>query len=151
MTGCDISNDEQVRGVLKQVSGWNDRVQATLFDPDRLAPTYTEAEVLKPPRFNAYYPIDKVKADITARYVNFRCADGYTSSIDMPTALHPQTILATGYAREALADPFGAPLRLRTATKLGFKNPKWITGIEVSQTSGGGYWEDRGYNWFSGL
>ena len=214
LTGCDISNDEQVRGVLKQVSGWNDRVQATLFDPDRLAPTYTEAEVLKPPRFNAYYPIDKVKpvdqaawrldltglvadkrpwtveqfaampqqewivrhvcvegwdyigqwsgvnfrtflerveADITARYVNFRCADGYTSSIDMPTALHPQTILATGYAREALADPFGAPLRLRTATKLGFKNPKWITGIEVSQTSGGGYWEDRGYNWFSGL
>ncbi len=214
LTGCDISNDEQVQGALRQVSGWNDRVQAALFDPNKLAPTYTEAEVLKPPRFNAYYPVDKVKpvdraawrlalaglvgdkspwaagqfdampqqewiirhvcvegwdyigqwsgvnlriflervgADITARYVNFRCADGYTSSIDMPTALHPQTILATGYAREALADPFGAPLRLRTATKLGFKNPKWITGIEVSQTAGGGYWEDRGYNWFSGL
>ena len=89
---------------------------------------------------------ERIGADLTARYVNFRCADGYTSSIDMPTALHPQTILATQYAREALADPYGAPLRLRTATKLGFKNPKWIVGLEVSNTNGGGYWEDRGYN-----
>ena len=50
----------------------------------------------------------------------------------MATALHPQTILATKYAREPITDPFGFPLRLRTATKLGFKNPKWITAIEVT-------------------
>ena len=61
LTGCDVSNGEDVRSALKRVSGWNDRVQAALFDPNTLAPTYTEAEVLKPPRFNAYYPVDKVK------------------------------------------------------------------------------------------
>ena len=50
----------------------------------------------------------------------------------MPTALHPQTILATKYARDPITDPFGFPLRLRMSTKLGFKNPKWITAIEVT-------------------
>ena len=51
----------------------------------------------------------------------------------MATALHPQTILATKYAGDALADPFGYPLRLRTSTKLGYKNAKWIKAIEVTQ------------------
>ena len=72
-------------------------------------------------------------------------------AVDMATALHPQTILATKYAKEPITDPFGFPLRLRTATKLGYKNPKWITAIEVTNTYPGGYWEDRGFNWFSGL
>ena len=91
-----------------------------------------------------------VGADTTARYVGFKCADRYYSSIDMPTALHPQTILATKYAREALDDPFGWPVRLRTSTKLGFKNPKFIAVVIVTNTYPGGYWEDQGYNWFSG-
>ena len=69
----------------------------------------------------------------------------------MASALHPQTILATHYAGEPLGAPFGAPIRLRTAVKLGFKNPKWITEIMVSNTWRHGYWEDRGYNWFSGI
>ena len=50
-----------------------------------------------------------------------------------------------------IGDPYGFPLRLRTATKLGFKNPKWITAIEVTNNYPGGFWEDRGFNWFSGL
>ena len=95
--------------------------------------------------------LERVGADTRARYVAFRTADDYPSSIDMPTALHPQTLLATGYAGEPLADPFGFPLRLRMATKLGFKNPKWITAIEVTNTYPGGYWEDLGFNWFAGL
>jgi DMSO/TMAO reductase YedYZ molybdopterin-dependent catalytic subunit len=214
LTGCDVTNKSAVWNTLTAVSAWNDRVQAFLFNPNRLAPTYSEAEVVKPPRFNAYYDIEDVKpvdvagwklelggriadkrpwtaqqiselpeqewiyrhicvegwdyigqwsgpnfrlflerigADLTAKYVAFRCADGYTSSIDMPTALHPQTILATKYAREPITDPFGFPLRLRMSTKLGFKNPKWITAIEVTNLYPGGYWEDRGFNWFSGL
>ena len=68
----------------------------------------------------------------------------------MATALHPQTILATKYAREPIADPFGFPLRLRTATKLGFKNPKHVMEMAVTNKYLGGYWEDQGYNWFSG-
>ena len=95
--------------------------------------------------------LERVGADLTAKYVAFKCADDYTGSIDMATALHPQTILATKYAREPITDPFGFPLRLRTATKLGFKNPKWITSIEVTNRYPGGYWEDRGFNWFSGI
>jgi DMSO/TMAO reductase YedYZ molybdopterin-dependent catalytic subunit len=45
----------------------------------------------------------------------------------------------------------GSPLRLRTATKLGFKNPKWMTAIKVTNTYPGGYWESMGQNWFSGM
>ena len=95
--------------------------------------------------------LESTGADLRARYVAFRTADDYPGSIDMATALHPQTLLATGYAGSPLADPFGFPLRLRTSTKLGFKNPKWITAIEVTDTYPGGYWEDRGFNWFSGI
>jgi DMSO/TMAO reductase YedYZ molybdopterin-dependent catalytic subunit len=95
--------------------------------------------------------LEKTGADLSAKYVNFTTADNYPSSIDMATALHPQTLLATKYAGETLPDPFGFPLRLRTSTKLGFKNPKWITAIEVSNTFRPGFWEEKGFNWFSGL
>ena len=95
--------------------------------------------------------LERIGADTSARYVGFECADGYYEGIDMPTALHPQTLLATKYAGETLDDPFGYPLRLRTSTKLGFKNPKWITAIEVTNTYPGGYWESRGFNWQSSI
>jgi len=95
--------------------------------------------------------LQRVGADLSAKYVGFQCADGYSGSIDMPTALHPQTLLATKYAGEPLADPFGFPVRLRMATKLGYKNPKWITAIEVTNRFPGGYWENLGENWFAGM
>ncbi|WP_158744421.1 molybdopterin-dependent oxidoreductase [Acidisphaera sp. L21] len=93
----------------------------------------------------------RIGADTRAKYVNFQSADDYPSSLDMATALHPQTILATSYAGEPLAAPFGFPMRLRTSTKLGFKNPKWITAIEVTNTYTPGYWEKAGFGWFSGI
>jgi DMSO/TMAO reductase YedYZ molybdopterin-dependent catalytic subunit len=214
LTGCNVTSRDAVQGVLKTVSQWNDCAQAALFRPNHLAPTFSPSQVVKPPRFNAYYdvedvaPVDgttwklelagliedkrpwtasqiyelpeqeiivrhicvegwdyigqwsgvnlrrfleRIGADLTAKYVSFRCADDYYGSIDMPSALHPQTLLATKYAGEPITDPFGFPLRLRTAVKLGFKNPKWITAIEVTNTYRGGYWEDRGFNWFSGI
>ncbi len=95
--------------------------------------------------------LETVGADTTAKYIAFRCADGYTESLDMATALHPQTILATKYAREPLPDPFGFPLRLRTATKLGFKNAKWVTAIEVTNDFPETYYSKEGFNWFSGI
>jgi DMSO/TMAO reductase YedYZ molybdopterin-dependent catalytic subunit len=95
--------------------------------------------------------LELVGADLTAKYVSFKCADDYTESLDMPTALHPQTILATKYARQPIADPFGFPLRLRTATKLGYKNAKWITAIEVTNDYPSSYWADRGFSWFAGI
>jgi DMSO/TMAO reductase YedYZ molybdopterin-dependent catalytic subunit len=94
-----------------------------------------------------------IGADTSARYVAFTCADGYYTSIDMASALHPQTMLAFSFnGSDSLPDEFGFPLRLRIPTKLGFKNPKHLTGLSVSNRFTSGYWEDlHGYNWFAGL
>jgi DMSO/TMAO reductase YedYZ molybdopterin-dependent catalytic subunit len=214
LTGCDVTEEAPVQKALRAVSAWNDRVQAAIFRPDHLAPTFSANEVVKPPRFNAYYDIEDVKpvngatwklelagrvddkrpwtaqqlyalpeqeiiirhicvegwdyigqwsgvnlksflqrigADLTAKYVYFHCADDFTESIDMATALHPQTILATKYAGDTLADPFGYPLRLRTSTKLGYKNAKWIKAVEVTNTFTETFWSKQGENWFAGI
>lgn len=214
LTGCNVSENDQVQTALRAVSSWNDKVQSLIFRPNHLAPTYSEAQVVKPPRFNAHYdvtdvmPVDgvtwklelagrienkkpwtvqeiyalpeqewiirhicvegwdyigqwsgpnlrtfleRIGADLTSKYIAFRCADGYTESIDMPSALHPQTILATKYAKEPITDPFGFPLRLRTSTKLGFKNAKWIVAMEVTNEFPDTYYNKEGFNWFSGI
>ena len=213
LTGCDVTNDDHVQRVLLGMSEWNDRAQAWLFDPNKLAPEYSESRIQTPFPFNAYYEGEEIKvidetdyqlslgglikepkpwrlpelyalpqasqvtrlicvegwsaigkwsgvrlsdflqrvgADLTAKYVGFRCADDYYGSIDMPTALHPQTFLALRFADRILPPKYGFPMRLRAPTKLGFKNPKFIQEIFVSNTHPGGYWEDQGYNWFSG-
>src|SRR5947209_953058 len=93
----------------------------------------------------------RIGADVTAKYVHFACAEGYSVSIDMPTALHPQTQMTFKFDGEVLPHKFGFPMRVRMPTKLGFKNPKHVVGLAVLNNYTGGYWEDRGYNWFSGL
>ena len=99
-------------------------------------------------RFSEF--LERIGADRTAKYVGFRCADDYSTSIDMPTALHPQTQLTFRFADQILPAKYGFPMKLRIPTKLGFKNPKHITEIFVTNSYPGGYWEDKGYNWFSG-
>jgi DMSO/TMAO reductase YedYZ molybdopterin-dependent catalytic subunit len=99
-------------------------------------------------RFSTF--LKRVGADTRARYVGFKCFDDYYSSIDMATALHPQTILALDFEDQPLPPGYGAPLKLRVPTKLGFKNPKYIAALFVTNDYPGGYWEDQGYNWFSG-
>jgi DMSO/TMAO reductase YedYZ molybdopterin-dependent catalytic subunit len=89
-------------------------------------------------------------ADLTAKFVGFQCADGYFTSIDMPTALHPQTLLTLSFADQILPRQYGFPMKLRMPTKLGYKNPKHITEIFLTNTYPGGYWENEGYNWFGG-
>jgi len=214
LTGCDVSENDAVQKALRAVSSWNDGVQHAIFRRNHLAPTFSAAQVVKPPRFNAYYDIEDVKpvdgatwkleltgliadkrpwtaqqlsqlpeqeliirhicvegwdyigqwsgvnlkyflqrigADLTAKYISFKGADDYTESIDMETALHPQTILATKYAGETIADPFGYPLRLRTATKLGYKNTKWVMAMEVTNQFAETFWSKQGFNWFAGI
>lgn len=92
----------------------------------------------------------RVGVDLGARYVGFKCADDYYTSIDMPSALHPQTLLALRYDGQVLPPRYGYPMKLRIPTKLGYKNPKHIQAIFVTNTHPGGYWEDQGYNWFGG-
>ena len=94
--------------------------------------------------------LQRIGADLRARYVGFKCADDYSTSIDMATALHPQTLLAFKYAGQTLPPKYGFPMKVRIPTKLGFKNPKHVVAISVTNTDPGGYWEDQGYNWFSG-
>lgn len=95
--------------------------------------------------------LQRIGADTTARYVGFKCADRYHTSLDMASALHPQTLLALDFGNEALPTAHGFPLRLSVPTKLEFKSAKHVAAIFVSNTNPGGYWEDQGYNWFSGI
>ena len=92
----------------------------------------------------------RVGADTTAKYVGFECADGYYESMDMASALHPQTIMAFTLSDEILPRKYGFPFKIRVPTKLGFKNPKWVTTMYVTNRFASGFWPDRGYNWFSG-
>jgi DMSO/TMAO reductase YedYZ molybdopterin-dependent catalytic subunit len=94
--------------------------------------------------------LKRIGADLRAKYVNFTCFDGYSTSIDMPSALQSQTILALDFETKPLAPEWGAPLRLRIPTKLGYKSAKNLQSIAVTNTYPGGYWENQGYDWFAG-
>lgn len=87
------------------------------------------------------------------QYVYFQSADGYYSSWDIASALHPQTLMAYQKNGELLPVENGAPLRLASPIKLGYKQSKWVTQITLlSQLLPlRGYWEDQGYEWFAGL
>ena len=213
LTGCDLKSDKSVNAMLRRISSFNDDMQAWLFDPEKLAPTYPDSMITRPFPFNAFYDIDDVPivdpasyrlqirglvrdkqpwtldqlrampqesqvtrhiciegwsaigkwggvrfsnflrsvgADTSARYVGFYCADNYWTSIDMPTAMHAQTLLALTYDGQVLPPKYGFPMKLRMPTKLGYKNPKHIVAITVTNEYPGGYWENQGYNWFGG-
>lgn len=213
LTGCDATDPSVTDRILSAMSRWNDKVQLAVFNPNKPAPVYTEADITADFPFNAYYREAKapivaeegfklelsgligrkeswtleqlralpqesqitrhicvegwsaigkwggvrfsdflrlIEADTSAKYVGFKCADNYHSSIDMATALHPQTILALTFRDQVLPTKYGFPMKLRVPTKLGFKNPKHIMAIYVTNDYPGGFWEDQGYNWFSG-
>jgi DMSO/TMAO reductase YedYZ molybdopterin-dependent catalytic subunit len=201
LTGCDvITNTAPVDGFLRMISSFNDGVQAALFSPNRLAPTFPEkihqinpdtwrlevsglvsdktpwsldrlkslpqrADVTRHVCVEGWSMIgkwggvplrtflEKVGADMSAKYVAFRCDDpvSYDTSIDMASAMQPQTIMALTYADKPLEPIFGAPMRIKIPTKLGFKQPKFVSSIHVTNQYPGGYWERYGYNWFAGL
>ena len=95
--------------------------------------------------------LEHVNADLTAKYVAFYCADKYWTSIDMPSALHPQTLLVLDFPGNSGETKYGFPVKIRIPTKLGFKNPKFVAEISVTNEYPGGYWEKEGYNWFAGI
>ena len=213
LTGCDISDNATVERSLSNISRFNDRIQAWLFNDIQLAPVYPESMIATNFPFNAFYGEDEapeingdnyslelaglitnkhpwtlaqlhqmaqvsqvtrhicvegwsaigkwggvpfslflkvIGADLRAKYVSFKCADDYYTSIDMATELHPQTLIALTWDGKVLPRKYGYPMKLRIPTKLGYKNPKHIKVIEVTNSYPGGYWEDQGYNWFGG-
>lgn len=214
LTGCDIIDGDTAENALRYVSRFNDRVQAALFSPDKLAPTFPESAITRPFPFNAYYQLDeapevdgadyeleigglvadkkkwrladlhalpevsqitrhvcvegwsaigswqgtplrdflaRIGADTRAKYVWFQCAEGYSNTIDMATALHPQTQMTFKFDNKILPRAYGFPMKIRMPTKLGFKQPKYVVALHVTNDDLGGYWENQGYNWFSGL
>lgn len=93
-----------------------------------------------------------VGADTTARYLYVECADGYYESLDMMTALHPQSLLCYQMYGQPLQREHGAPLRLYLPTKIGYKSAKYLTALSVTNVlQRWGYWEDQGYDWFYSL
>jgi DMSO/TMAO reductase YedYZ molybdopterin-dependent catalytic subunit len=95
--------------------------------------------------------LERIGADARASYVGFTCDDRYSTSLDMPTALHPQTQITLGLDGGPLPRAYGFPIKVRVPTKLGFKNPKHVVAMTVTNDYPGGFWENQGYNWFSGL
>ena len=88
----------------------------------------------------------------TARYINLVSFDsGYSNGWDLASALHPQTILAYGMNDQPLTPAHGAPLRLYSPTKLGYKLTKYLVSMTFTERRPGGYWEDQGYPWFGGI
>lgn len=86
-----------------------------------------------------------------AEFVDFESFDsGYHESWDLESALHPQTLVAYAY-RGALLEPMrGAPARLHSPVKLGYKSVKYLTRVVFLPSANGGYWSDRGYEWYAG-
>lgn len=217
LAGCDVTDGFSAERVLSRISDLNDRVQAWLYSPHRLAREYPPIAITRPFPFNSFYQpntpdkapvidpvtwrlnitgraerrddwtleqlyalprvtqitrhiciegwsaigkwsgvrfsefLRRIGADTHAKYVTFRCDDDYVTSIDMASALHPQTQLTFWFDDRVLPRAHGFPVKLRIPTKLGFKNPKHVGEIEISNDYVGGTWETAGYDWFSGL
>lgn len=113
--------------------------------------------------------LEKAKLKPEAKYIVFHCMDTlaagatdntqgkYYESVDLVDAFHEQTILAYDMNGQPLPVPHGAPLRLRVERQLGYKQAKYVHRIEaVADFSHiglgqGGFWEDRGYEWYAGI
>jgi DMSO/TMAO reductase YedYZ molybdopterin-dependent catalytic subunit len=93
-----------------------------------------------------------IGADTSARFITVGCADDYYESLDMATALHPQTLLCWEMYDRPLTREHGAPLRLNVPTKIGYKQAKYLTNLKVTNVLDKvGYWEDQGYSSYYGL
>jgi DMSO/TMAO reductase YedYZ molybdopterin-dependent catalytic subunit len=95
---------------------------------------------------------DMVRPTHEARYLRFDSFDRrYSNGWDLASAMHPQTILAYAFNDRPLTPERGAPLRLYSPIKLGYKLTKYLTGMSFTRERPGGYWEDQGYPWFAGV
>jgi DMSO/TMAO reductase YedYZ molybdopterin-dependent catalytic subunit len=88
----------------------------------------------------------------TARYLRFDSFDsGYSNGWDLTSAAHPQTILAYARNDQPLPSTRGAPLRLYSPVKLGYKLTKYLSAMTLTAERHGGYWENQGYPWLGGV
>jgi DMSO/TMAO reductase YedYZ molybdopterin-dependent catalytic subunit len=91
-------------------------------------------------------------ATADAHYVDFMSFDdGYHESWDMDSATHPQTLVAYAMDGHWLGADHGAPARVHSPVKLGYKNTKYLTRVVFLPSRSGGYWSDQGYEWYGGV
>jgi DMSO/TMAO reductase YedYZ molybdopterin-dependent catalytic subunit len=96
--------------------------------------------------------VERCRPAAAARYISFLSFDAdYSNGWDLASAMHPQTILAYGMNDNLLSPAHGAPLRLYSPTKLGYKLTKYLVRMTFTDKRPGGYWEDQGYPWFGGV
>jgi len=97
------------------------------------------------------YPPQKVNGR-DPRYVYMETPDGdYYVGYDMKAARHPQSLLVTEMSGQPLTEEHGAPLRLHTPIKYGYKQIKRIGLIAYTDLRPDDYWEKLGYDWYAGL
>ena len=129
------------------VEGWSCIAKWTGVPLSRLL---DEAKVMPSARFVVYHCYDKLGGGLSG-------AQPYYESCDLIDAFHPQTIAAYGLNDETLPVANGAPVRVRIERALGYKQPKYVHTIELVEEFSqyglgqGGYWEDRGYDWYGGI
>ena len=157
LTGCDVSENDSVQKALRAVSSWNDGVQNAIFRTNHLAPTFSPSQVKKPPRFNAYYPIEDVKPVDGANWtleLAGRIADKRPWPAQQLYALPEQEIIIRHICVEGwdyIGQWSGPNLRdflQRVGADL---TAKWIMAIEVSNDFRDTYWSERGFNWYAGI
>ncbi len=211
LAGCESRPATHFLGLMRR---WNEKVEAAMFSPHRLAPELPASATTRESAFPIYYISDSIPVapanwtlkvgglvrrpmiltlaqiqkmprtdmrvqhhcvegwsavaswrgvrlseiarmaglDSRVRFVEFRSFDsGYWSSWDLGSAMHPQTLLAYGFNNGPLYAEHGAPLRVYSAVKLGYKMVKYLTEVNFLPNQTGGYWEDQGYEWFAGV
>ena len=140
LAGCDRAvNNPRIDATLRSAEKLTLASQRLILDHQPLAKEYGERDLS--PRFRANgstMPESKAYADLLDAY-------------------HPQTILAYGMNGRDLPVEHGAPLRLRVERQLGYKQAKYVMRIQVVDAYAtlhgghGGFWEDRGYEWYAGI
>jgi DMSO/TMAO reductase YedYZ molybdopterin-dependent catalytic subunit len=154
--------DESVRGKWRlEVSGLvSNPLSLTLEDLQRLPQVsrrvnhycvegWTAVETWTGCAFSELAKVARVSPD--AHYVDFQSFDDdYHESWDIESAMHPQTVVAYGLDGKMLEPAHGAPARVFSPIKLGYKNTKYLTRIVFLPKMNGGYWSDQGYEWYGG-
>jgi DMSO/TMAO reductase YedYZ molybdopterin-dependent catalytic subunit len=154
--------DEKVRGpwALEVSGAVNNPVKLTLDDLRKLPFRSQRVDHFCVEGWNAVAAWQGVRLSDIARlagvkpdaaYVDFQSFDdGYHESWDMDSAMHPQTLIVIAMDGHLLGMAHGAPARVHSPVKLGYKNTKYLTKVVFLPKRNGGYWSDQGYEWYGG-
>lgn len=151
---CDSKGPRNAQRFLRYMERRNEGIERALFRHTAMD-AGSPGRRLTGPALPGYYLRDLARiAGVSrqARFVDFQSFDsGYHESWDIESALHPQTVIAYGLDGRPLEAAHGAPARLFSPIKLGYKSVKYLTRIVFLPSGNGGYWSDRGYEWYAGV